>query len=112
MVLNMAEEPTPTNWTCALATEASPTIAVSTATAKNVFVPFISIFSLELGSLICHASICHAFWSALLSLGPAVAPGRIPCRLRTLAEPHSEALLTAPELQGSKSFRDSSAREL
>src|SRR5271170_4214383 len=54
-VLNMADEPTATTCTWALATEASPTIAVRITAAKNAFVPLISVFSLE------RWSVCRPF---------------------------------------------------
>src|ERR1700730_194091 len=65
----MADEPTPTNCTWALAAETSPTIAVSTTTAKNAFVPLISIFSLELGLVISSAS-----WSVACRSDPPWRP--------------------------------------
>src|SRR6266446_9655882 len=92
----MADEPTPTNCNWALAVEASPAIAVSTTTAKNAFVPLISIFSLELGLV-----IFPAFWSLACRSDPPWRPVEFAAVSERLQKrQRSEALLTPPELRG------------
>src|SRR6266478_849991 len=92
----MADEPTPTNCNWALAVEASPAIAVSTTTAKNAFVPLISIFSLELGLVIFPAS-----WSLPCRSAPPWRPVDFAAVSERLQKrQRSEALLTPPELRG------------